>query len=212
MAATGVGLALALFGPAIVALLWKWLGPEPPSWTADAAGLAGFLALIATVAAIASFAQKLSWAEVGFRTTSWASIPRGIALAACLIYIFGPLAARALQQAGLSFDTGKRAFATLPTWYLVPAIAAIAAGEEWLYRGYAIERLQALTGNTWLSALLPLLAFGLAHVPLWGIGVSLTTLVSGGILTALYLWRRDIAFLMLAHVLTDLYGFLIASR
>jgi len=42
------------------------------------------------------------------------------------------------------------------------------------------------------------------------LAVSLTTLVSGGIMTALYIWRRDVSFLMLAHVITDLYGLVIA--
>jgi membrane protease YdiL (CAAX protease family) len=40
--------------------------------------------------------------------------------------------------------------------------------------------------------------------------VALTTLVSGGLLTALYVWRRDITALVLAHVATDLYGLVIA--
>ena len=61
-----------------------------------------------------------------------------------------------------------------------------------------------------VAAIISLLAFGLVHLPLWGVGVSLTTIASGGILTALYLWRRDVLFLMLAHVATDLFGLMIA--
>ena len=83
---------------------------------------------------------------------------------------------------------------------------------EWLYRAYAIERLEAVTGRTWFAASASLLAFVVAHLPVWGPGVALTTVVSGGILTALYLWRRDIAFLILAHILTDLYGLVVAMR
>jgi hypothetical protein len=48
-------------------------------------------------------------------------------------------------------------------------------------------------------------------LPLWGPGVALSTLVSGGVLTAPYLWRRDVLFLMLAHVATDLYGLVLAA-
>jgi membrane protease YdiL (CAAX protease family) len=39
-----------------------------------------------------------------------------------------------------------------------------------------------------------------------------TTVFSGGIFTALYIWRRDISFLILAHVATDLYGLCIAPK
>ena len=115
-----------------------------------------------------------------------------------------------MKARAASFDAGLQSFSALPRWYLALAIVIVAAGEEWLYRGYAIERLEALTGDAWLAGAVSLIAFGLVHLPLWGVGVSLTTLVSGGIATALYIATRDISFLMLAHVLTDLYGFLAA--
>jgi uncharacterized protein len=90
------------------------------------------------------------------------------------------------------------------------AIVIVAAGEEWLYRGYAIERLEAVTGSAWTAGGISLALFAAAHLPLWGWGVALTTLVSGSIFTVLYIRYRDVAFLMLAHVLTDLYGLVIA--
>jgi membrane protease YdiL (CAAX protease family) len=105
-----------------------------------------------------------------------------------------------------------RSLAGLPSWYLALTIVIVAAGEEWLYRGYAVERLIALTGSGMAAACLSLLAFGLAHLPLWGIGASLTTLVSGALFTGLYLWRRDVSFLILAHVATDLYGLVLAPH
>ncbi|WP_197707055.1 CPBP family glutamic-type intramembrane protease [Calothrix sp. NIES-3974] len=59
--------------------------------------------------------------------------------------------------------------------------------EEGLYRGYATERLASLTGNYWIGSAIALLAFGLAHVPMWGWIPGLTTILSGGLLTLLYL-------------------------
>jgi membrane protease YdiL (CAAX protease family) len=64
-------------------------------------------------------------------------------------------------------------------------IVIVAAGEEWLYRGYAIERLQAVIGNAWIAGGISLCLFTIAHIPLWGFGVALTTLVSGSIFTVL---------------------------
>jgi membrane protease YdiL (CAAX protease family) len=108
-----------------------------------------------------------------------------------------------------SYDTGLAKVTALPVWYLVLTVVIVAIGEEWLYRGYAIGRLEAIIGNAWIAGAISLAAFALAHVPIWGIWPSLTTLVSGGILTALYIWHRDVTFLMLAHVATDLYGIVI---
>jgi membrane protease YdiL (CAAX protease family) len=132
-------------------------------------------------------------------------------LALFFIFVFGPVAARVLRRVGrTSFDAAKNAFTALPAWYLGLTIVIVGGGEEWLYRGYAIERLRALTGSFWLAGALSLAAFVLVHVPVWGLGFSLTTLISGGIFTLLYIWQRDIVALMLAHVITDLYGLLVA--
>ncbi|HVN00592.1 MAG TPA: CPBP family intramembrane glutamic endopeptidase [Caulobacteraceae bacterium] len=98
----------------------------------------------------------------------------------------------------------------LPTWFLALDVVIVAAAEEWLYRGYAIGRLEALTGRAWLAGLISLAAFALAHLPLWSVGAALSTVVSGGLLTAVYLWRRDIVLLILAHVATDLWGLVVA--
>jgi membrane protease YdiL (CAAX protease family) len=65
-----------------------------------------------------------------------------------------------------------------------------------------------LTGSTLIASVISLSAFGLAHVPLWGLAPALTTLVSGGIMTLMYVWRRDVVALMIAHVIADLFGIL----
>jgi len=208
---TALGLVLALLGPGTIALLSMQLTRGPISLGADAPWLGAFAGLVALVAAIAILGEGLKPADVGFGRMTMASVPSAIVLALFFILVFGPAASWALAQFGFgSFDAGQRLFAVLPAWYLCLTVVVVAAGEEWLYRGYAIERLQALTGSTWIAGGVSLLLFAVAHLPVWGLAVSLTTLVSGGIMTALYLWRRDVSFLMLAHVITDLYGLVIA--
>ena len=128
-------------------------------------------------------------------------------------FVFGyfPLAGLLLGHSATgSFDTGRRALAMLPTWYLSITVVIVASGEEWLYRAYAIERLAELTGNTCGAAVVALLMFGIVHLPLWGLGAALSTLMPGAIFTALYLWRRDIVALAVAHVLIDLHGLVVA--
>lgn len=206
------GLALALLGPGVIAFLWRRSTIGSASPRAHWPWLAAFAFLVASVATLARCGEGLSWSDVGFARMGAASLPLAILLTAFFIFVFGPLASLALRRLGLgSFAAGGAAFASLPRWYLCLTIVVVAGGEEWLYRGYSIERLRALTGDVGLAGLVSLLAFTLAHLPLWGIGPSLTTIFSGGILTSLYIWREDVSFLIVAHVATDLFGLLAVS-
>ena len=53
------------------------------------------------------------------------------------------------------------------------------------------------------------MAAALAHAPMWGWVASLSYVVSSGMITVFYLWRRDLNATILAHVLIDLVGVLI---
>ena len=89
-----------------------------------------------------------------------------------------------------------------PLWLRAVAVLGGGAAEELLYRGYAQTRLAELTG----SAALSVLAFALAHGPLWGAGPALSFLVSGGFLAAFFAWRRDLLANVTAHVVLDAVG------
>jgi membrane protease YdiL (CAAX protease family) len=110
------------------------------------------------------------------------------------------------------FERGLASTARLPTAYLVLAVAIGGCAEEWLYRAYAFERASALLGSEWLGGALVVTAFGVAHVPIWGVGPSLTTLISGAILTVGYAWERDLAAVVIAHVATDFVGLVAGTR
>jgi membrane protease YdiL (CAAX protease family) len=84
-----------------------------------------------------------------------------------------------------------------------------ATAEEILYRGYAVERIATLTGSYWIAGVGSVLIFGVAHVPMWGWGPALSTIVSGGVLTAFFIWRRDLTANVIAHVLTDFVGIVV---
>lgn len=97
----------------------------------------------------------------------------------------------------------------VPLWMLVitPFVAGIT--EEILYRGYAVERLTFLTGKPWLAGLLAGMAFMLLHLD-WGLAQLIVVGFGTVIFVALYLWRRDLPCVMIAHVLADLTGFALA--
>jgi membrane protease YdiL (CAAX protease family) len=208
---TILGIALALLGPGVVAFLSvRYAGVSQPL-AIRSLGLLGFLALVAAVILIARHGEHLAWSDVGFGRVSWASVGWAASLVCFLAFVFGPLAAAFLARLGAdSFSEGMASLSGLPFWYLILTIVLVAAGEEWLYRGYAIERLAVVIGNIWPAAMISLIAFAAAHIPMWGVGPSLGALLGGALFTALYVWRRDVTFLIVAHVITDLYGLAIA--
>jgi len=63
--------------------------------------------------------------------------------------------------------------------------------------------LSSLAGGDWLGGLIALVAFAAAHVPFWGWGPALTVFATGGVLTLLYVWKRDLPANIIAHVASN---------
>jgi uncharacterized protein len=205
IAAAIIGLALACGGPPLVVILVK-----SPSTAASLAAIGAIAAIVAAVLLIATQWEGLSLTAIGLRPPGWKGFALGIAVAALFIAVIGPAL---MQMPGWfgwqGFDAGLRQATAAPGWLLLLSILVVASAEEVLYRGYAIERLEALTGSAILACALSVALFALAHVPMWGWGASSTTLISGAIFAALYAWRRDLFPLVIAHVATDICGLLL---
>ncbi len=202
--------ALALLGPLGIALVYQRLLRVDREWTVSVIATTGFLLLVASVAAIARRREKLSWSVLGFHGVGRKTLPLAVALSLFTIFIYGPVAVWGISALGLGSFEMIPGPTELPTWYFVGVIVIVASGEEWLYRGYALERLLALTGSPWIAGTITVLAFAAAHLPLWPSGPVLSFVVSGAIGTLVYLWSRDIVALAIAHVTADLYGLVVA--
>jgi membrane protease YdiL (CAAX protease family) len=197
---TYVGLAIALFSaPAIVAL-FKLLGFTREDFGATVIRELIILALVALLFWIIRSREKLPLSSIGLRrqgivtTILWslaAMLMFGVGIAACLIVF--PLI-------GLSY--GSSSGPTLPLGVSLLLYARAGIAEEVFYRGYAIERISALTGNRVIAAGIPLLIFATGHYS-QGIAGILITLVIGAIATAIYLWKRNLVILILAHFMVD---------
>jgi len=83
---------------------------------------------------------------------------------------------------------------------LLYARAGIA--EEVFYRGYAIERIEALTGSRAIAAAVPLVIFAGSHFSQGAAGIFITFVI-GAIATAIYLWKRNLLILIIAHFMVD---------
>lgn len=89
-------------------------------------------------------------------------------------------------------------------WPLMIA-AAVSAGifEEIWARGYAVERLEALTRSTIAAGAIALALDLAAHVPFWGFRYALMIAPCQILLLGLYLWRRRLLPCVIAHILWD---------
>lgn len=81
----------------------------------------------------------------------------------------------------------------VPFWLRVALVLTAGICEELFFRGYAIERLRGLTGNTWIGALLGTVLFTLGHIPRYGLSSGLLGVAFiGALLSAIYVWRRNL--------------------
>jgi uncharacterized protein len=93
--------------------------------------------------------------------------------------------------------------AAAPFWYRFILVSRAAAVEEILFRGYAIERLQELTGSILSAAVISWLAFTAMHINSWGVVFLIYPGFHGVILTLLYVWRRNLSSNIIAHWVVD---------
>jgi membrane protease YdiL (CAAX protease family) len=196
---TLAGLAIALLGiPAIVSAQHLLLPDATPGIKAGREVL--ILALSACLLWIITKGERLPLSSVGFRARQVGrSLGWGVGLAlVSFAAVLGCLAA--YSSLGIHYGEGGSISRSLPVTLLTVTRAGFS--EELFYRGYAIERIEALTGNKWLAALIPLLAFGLFHFWLGAAGV-VVALMLGAIITAFYMWKRDLVAAMFAHFLVD---------
>lgn len=101
-------------------------------------------------------------------------------------------------------ESGLKRLTSTPLWFRWAGVLTAGITEEIVFRGYPIERLQEMTGSTWLAAAIPLAVFVLAHLSAWSAGHLIGVFVGGSLLTALYLWQHDLVACMIAHALMDL--------
>jgi membrane protease YdiL (CAAX protease family) len=154
--------------------------------------------------------ERLPLASIGIRRPGWGTLGWGlaatIALLATVMLTFAVIA----PALGLKQNmAATAAVVQVPLWLLLTTPIVAGVTEEILYRGYAIERLAFLSGRRWLAGLLSGLAFLVAHWS-WGATQLIVVAFATVILVGLYLWRRDLPCCILAHVLTDLVGFVLA--
>ena len=146
--------------------------------------------------------ERLPLTSVGIGTRPWwKSILWGL----LVMVICFAVALGLVYLTGYGHSAESAAFAKLPLWLLTLIVIRAGVVEEFFYRGYAIERLNALGLHRAIAGAIPLLIFAVGH---WtgGFANIIIALALGGILTGFYLWHRDLVANMIAHFMVDFVG------
>ena len=197
---TIAGLLLALLAIPTVTLLNRALAPDPGASVAIIVRELAILGLTALLFWIVRAREGLPLSSIGIRTDRiWRSLAWGVGLAvACFAVLFACLAGFA--QFGIRYGEGQSIARSLPVILLTVMRAGIS--EEVFYRGFALERLEAWTGSKWIAAAVTLVIFAGFHYRQGLPGVFLAFAI-GAVLTAFYVWKRDLIAAMLGHFLVD---------
>ncbi len=195
---TWLGLGISLFSMIVIRQAFRAISPEP-GVALTLAREACIFASAATLIWLVRRAEGRPLTSIGLGTSpAWKSIVWGLVTAiACLV----PAAALSMMT-GYGHGPGSQSFAKLPLWLVTLVVVRAGVVEELFFRGYALERLTELGVGRFAACAIPLAIFAVAH---WTGGWSnvLIALVIGGILTAFYLWRRDLVSNMVGHFLVD---------
>jgi membrane protease YdiL (CAAX protease family) len=89
-----------------------------------------------------------------------------------------------------------------PFWWRFISVVRAAVAEEVLLRGYAIERLEQLTGISFAGGV-SCAIFALEHAGPWGWPHVIIAGFGGISLTLLYIWRRNLWVSIIAHFIID---------
>ncbi len=205
--ATYAGIYVALFGLFTVGFLSRAAG-LPRARGGYALSLttsAVDFCLVAALAVIAFRFEGLRPAQLGLKPVRWTVVPVGIGLG-LLTMVASYAVVLVLYKAGLSMrrgDHGVRLLLALPLGLRVLDVLTAGIAEEVLYRAYPIARLGAVLGNERLAALVALLVFSAGHVLFWGWIQFFGAFTAGGVLTIIYLWRRNLVLNIIAHSTVD---------
>lgn len=197
---TAVGLLVALAGPPALVVAEGRIFGDAPGIGVQTLMQVIFCGLAGVVLLIVRRGERLPLRSIGARWPNASTVVTALLIIAAGFVLEQVTAPWAIAVAPEGLAAGVARLAVWPAWFRLFVGATSGIVEETLYRGYAVERLAAITGRTWLGALIATLAFGAAHIPFWGVGFAMVADLPAGVLLVLfYLWRRDLLANILAH-------------
>src|SRR4030081_1293297 len=198
---TWLGLVISLFGFIVLRLAFRGFGVSD-SITGNLWREFALWIMSALLILLVRFGERLPLSSIGLGAAPWRQSLRygGILAGLC-----GVTAWFVISFTGYGHGPGSAEFNKIPIWFEMLVVIRSGIVEELFFRGYAIERLEAIGCGRVLSAAIPLALFAATH---WtgGIPSVIIALVLGTVVTVFYLWRRDLVANMIGHGLSNFLG------
>lgn len=212
--ATMVGLTIALLlpippyrEPFIHLLMTAWGLSWISAW--EFIGLISKLMVIIVLPLLVVYWERRSLKSIGVRALSM----KDLLAAVTILFVFLLVSPRLIGMAdkipvvAAELTFADTMYASLPKWLDWSGLLANGIAEEVGFRGYAMERIEELSGSKFIGASLPFVVNVLVHAPVWGLYGMLVKAPILLLLVALYLWRRSLPACVLAHLMIDIRAF-----
>jgi membrane protease YdiL (CAAX protease family) len=212
--ATLVGLTIALLlpippyrEPFLHLIMKAWGFSWISAW--EFVGLISKVAVIIALPLLVVYWEDKPLKSIGFRTPSLIDLLAVILVLLAYLQMSPRLHAveNGIPTLLAELTMGGAMYSTLPKWLDLSGLVANGIAEEVGFRGYAIERIEELTGSKFIGASLPFVVNVLVHAPIWGLRGMLIKAPILMLFVVLYLWRRNLPACVLAHILIDIRAF-----
>lgn len=162
---------------------------------------------VAAVLLYVSKVERRPLASIGLRRPTFRDTSLGLAAGVVVTVALGLLYLAVLPalhlQDHVAGTDNARLLAATPLWWRLISTVRAGVAEEIMFRGYAMERIEALSGSRTAAVLVSCAVFTLAHVGVWGWSHVIVVATGGLAFSALYLWRRNLWVNMVAHMVVD---------
>lgn len=159
-----------------------------PLWGSEVLWWALFIVILVYVL----FVERRGLSTIGYRWPNVWDIVLGILAAVVAVVGIGVIFSIVLPALHLTVTQRLSGLFTAPFWFRVLLVTRAALVEETAFRGYGFERITELTGSKALAAIVTFALFSLAHYSGGGWGQVIIAVWGGFVLTALYVWRRNL--------------------
>ena len=148
--------------------------------------------------------------SIGLRRPRLKEAGIGLAVGAGWLVLFWMVKTVLLEPAGLSVvGATQRAFLSLAPLQRISIVLTAAVTEEIIFRGILMQRVEELTGSSWLAVAATVLLFVGGHGAHFGLVVNAFQAVVTVVFALLYLWRRDLTSLVTLHAVIDGWALLV---
>lgn len=207
--ATFIGLILALFGYLLIVVGQNisFLSRNFTEQNLTILGLLGIWILTTLILALLKTGERKPFASIGFKTSTMKEIILAIVIGIVLSLSVPMLTWLVSQILPAAPPDGSVTDVATKTSWLLLLISILTAGitEEIIFRGYVLERLFEKTGKWWLAIVVSMTAFVLPHLFTWNMVHLIAVVIPLGlILSWLYIWKRNLVFNIIVHIVIDL--------